>query len=142
MEMGSAAGLLPEISNLPVDAFLVDSTGRKQTHYQSNFILPKRVSKLHPFNKPNGDDMITKRKKWHLKDAKNRFTEVIRRAKEEGPQTITEYGKDSFVVLSAEDYKKLEPSDTSLVTFFRNSPLANSGVDLSRDKSFGRDFEL
>ncbi|AXJ00257.1 prevent-host-death family protein [Cyclonatronum proteinivorum] len=86
--------------------------------------------------------MITKRKKWHLKDAKNRFTEVIRRAKEEGPQTITEYGKDSFVVLSAEDYKKLEPSDTSLVTFFRNSPLANSGVDLSRDKSFGRDFEL
>lgn len=85
--------------------------------------------------------MITKSKKWQLQDAKNRFSELVRKASEEGPQTVTKHGKDSVVVLSAEDYRRLEPK-TSLIEFFQNSPLSKSDLDISRDKSTSRDVEL
>ncbi|NBC27692.1 MAG: type II toxin-antitoxin system prevent-host-death family antitoxin [Bacteroidetes bacterium] len=86
--------------------------------------------------------MITKTKKWQLQEAKNRFSEVVRKASEEGPQTVTKHGKDSVVVLSAEDYRKLEKPKTSLIEFFQKSPLSKLEVDLKRDKSTARSVEL
>lgn len=86
--------------------------------------------------------MIAKFKKWQLQEAKNRFSEVVRRAYEEGPQTVTKHGKDSVVVLSAEDYRKLEEPKTSLVDFFQSSPLSSVEVDLKRDKAPGRNIDL
>ncbi len=86
--------------------------------------------------------MNTKSKKWQLQEAKNRFSEVVRKASEEGPQTVTKHGKDSVVVLSAEDYRKLEQPKTSLVEFFQNSPLSEIEIDLTRDKSSSRKVEL
>jgi prevent-host-death family protein len=86
--------------------------------------------------------MIPKYKKWQLQEAKNRFSEVVRKASEEGPQTVTKHGKDSVVVLSAEDYRKLEQPKTSLVEFFQTSPLSKVEIDLKRDKSFSRQVDL
>lgn len=86
--------------------------------------------------------MITKSKKWQLQEAKNRFSEVVRKASEEGPQTVTKHGKDSVVVLSAEDYRKLEQPKTSLVEFFRKSPLSKIEIDLKRDTSPARNVDL
>ncbi|WP_199535597.1 type II toxin-antitoxin system Phd/YefM family antitoxin [Rhodohalobacter sp. SW132] len=86
--------------------------------------------------------MNTKSKKWQLQEAKNRFNEVVRKAFEEGPQTVTKHGKDSVVVLSAEDYRKLEQPRTSLVEFFQKSPLSEVEIDLTRDKSPSRKVEL
>ncbi len=86
--------------------------------------------------------MTTKSKKWQLQEAKNRFSEVVRKASEEGPQTVTKHGKDSVVVLSSEDYQKLEQPKTSLVEFFQKSPLSKVDLDLKRDKSPGRSVEL
>ena len=86
--------------------------------------------------------MITKSKKWQQQEAKKRFSEVVRKASEEGPQTVTKHGKDSVVVLSAEDYRRLEQSETSLVEFFQKSPLSKIELDLNRDKSPTRSVEL
>lgn len=86
--------------------------------------------------------MVTKTKKWQLQEAKNRFSEVVRKASEEGPQTVTKHGKDSVVVLSAEDYRKLEQPKTSLADFFQKSPLSKVKIDLTRDKSLSRNVEL
>jgi len=86
--------------------------------------------------------MITKSKKWQLQEAKNKFSEVVRKASEEGPQTVTKHGKDSVVVLSAEDYRKLEHPKTSLVEFFQKSPLSKVEIDLKRDTSPARSIEL
>lgn len=86
--------------------------------------------------------MITKSKKWQLQEAKNKFSEVVRKASEEGPQMVTKHGKDSVVVLSAEDYRKLEQPKTSLFEFFQNSPLSKVEIDLKRDKSPARSVEL
>lgn len=86
--------------------------------------------------------MITKSKKCQLQEAKNKFSEVVRKASEEGPQMVTKHGKDSVVVLSAEDYRKLEQPKTSLFEFFQNSPLSKVEIDLKRDKSPARSVEL
>ena len=83
-----------------------------------------------------------KRAKWQLQEAKNKFSEVVRKANEEGPQTVTKHGKDSVVVLSVEDYKKIEQPQTSLLEFFQHSPLASVELDLDRDKSPARDISL
>tara|TARA_R110002124_G_scaffold287092_1_gene470417 strand:- start:564 stop:818 length:255 start_codon:yes stop_codon:yes gene_type:complete len=80
--------------------------------------------------------------KWQLQEAKNKFSEVVRRATQEGPQTVTKHGKDSVVIVSAEDYKKIEQPKTSLLQFFQNSPLASVELDLDRDKSPARDISL
>jgi prevent-host-death family protein len=44
---------------------------------------------------------------WPVQDAKTRFSEVIERARLEGPQTITRHGAARAVVLSIEDYRTL-----------------------------------
>jgi prevent-host-death family protein len=46
---------------------------------------------------------------WKLQDAKARFSEVVRRAQSEGPQRVTVHGKDTVVILSAQDYAKVRP---------------------------------
>lgn len=81
-------------------------------------------------------------KKWHLQDAKNRFSEVVRKASEEGPQFVSKHGKESVVVLSIEDYRRLDRSGNSLVDFFQASPLASVKLDTKRDKSLSRDISL
>lgn len=86
--------------------------------------------------------MTVKSKKWQLQEAKNKFSEVVRRASEEGPQMVTKHGEDSVVVLSAEDFRKLEQPKSSLVEFFQNSPLSKVEIDVSRDKSFSRRVDL
>jgi prevent-host-death family protein len=43
---------------------------------------------------------------WKLQDAKARFSEVVRRAKSEGPQRVTIHGKDAVVVIAANEYEK------------------------------------
>lgn len=81
-------------------------------------------------------------KKWHLQDAKNRFSEVVRKASEEGPQFVSKHGKESVVVLSIEDYRKLDRPSNSLIDFFQQSPFASVELDPKRDKSFSRDISL
>jgi prevent-host-death family protein len=52
---------------------------------------------------------------WPLQDAKNRFSEVVQRARREGPQTVTLRGERAAIVLSASDYDALTANRPSLV---------------------------
>lgn len=49
---------------------------------------------------------------WKLQDAKARFSEVVRRARTEGPQRVTVHDKEAVVVVSAEEFAKGRPEDT------------------------------
>jgi antitoxin Phd len=80
--------------------------------------------------------------KWQLQDAKNRLSELVRKAREEGPQVITLHGRDAVVVVSANDYGKLSRPRGSLVDFFRKSPLMGVELDLIRSRDTGRRIEL
>ena len=52
---------------------------------------------------------------WQLQDAKNRFSELVQRAKREGPQTVTLRGERTAVVLSVEAYDALVADRPTLV---------------------------
>lgn len=73
---------------------------------------------------------------WQIQDAKNKLSEVIKRALKQGPQLITKHGEKTVVVISFAEYEKLRKSQGKLSEFFRASPLA--GIDLTRDKSLPR----
>ena len=79
---------------------------------------------------------------WSLQDAKNKFSEVVNNALRRGPQIITRRGVQTVVVLSYEEYQRLQKPQTDLVTFFRTSPLAEVKLDLRRDDSPPRDVSL
>ena len=85
-----------------------------------------------------GNSMI----KWQLQDAKNRFSELVRKAREEGPQVITLHGTDAAVVVSSKDYRRLSRPKGKLVEFFRKSPLVGVELKLKRDRDTGRKIEL
>lgn len=57
---------------------------------------------------------------WQLQDAKNRFSEVVNKAKREGPQTVTLRGDRAAVVVSAEDYDRLTAARPTLADHLLN----------------------
>ena len=79
---------------------------------------------------------------WQLQDAKNRLSEVVTRANQEGPQCITLRGKEAAVVLSVAEYRRLIRRQGPLSTFLRESPLLGETLDLTRSGDTGRDLEL
>jgi prevent-host-death family protein len=59
---------------------------------------------------------------WQIQEAKARFSELVQKAINEGPQTVTRHGKDAVVVLSVEQYKKLEARRPSLLEVLMSGP--------------------
>ena len=82
------------------------------------------------------------KKVWQLQEAKNKFSEVVDRAIEEGPQAVTRHGKQAVMILSVKDYEKMVRPADKLVDFFRNSPLHGVELDLKRNKDTSRELEL
>lgn len=85
---------------------------------------------------------------WSVAEAKARLSEVIERARTQGPQHVTRNGKDAVVVVSAETWAKqlenpgigfldalLDPSARVLATEEAESLFA-------RDKDIGRSIDL
>jgi prevent-host-death family protein len=79
---------------------------------------------------------------WQLQEAKNKFSELVEKAQHEGPQFVTKHGKESVVILSVEEYKKIVTPKSNLVQFIQTSPLSKALINIERDKSLGRDIEL
>ena len=80
--------------------------------------------------------------KWQLQEAKNKLSEVVRKARSEGPQVITLHGADAAVVVSAKDFVRLSQRKGKLVEFFRKSPLLGVDLDLARRRDTGRKIDL
>ena len=81
-------------------------------------------------------------RKWQLQEAKNKFSQLTRRALSEGPQMVTKRGKDCVIVVNAEDYTKDCSPENSLVDFLRHSPLAEVELEVFRSTDKGREVEL
>ncbi|MBF0431312.1 MAG: type II toxin-antitoxin system Phd/YefM family antitoxin [Fibrobacteria bacterium] len=77
---------------------------------------------------------------WQLQEAKSKFSELVKKAVSSGPQVVTKRGVNTIVILSVEDYKKLNKPKNSLVKFFEQSPRVN--LDITRSKEKGRDISL
>ena len=80
---------------------------------------------------------------WKLEDAKARFSELVRRARAEGPQRVTVRGKDAVVVIAVETLEKLLPPEKprqNLVDFLQGLDIGD--LDLTRGRDTGRDIAL
>jgi prevent-host-death family protein len=66
--------------------------------------------------------------KWNIEDARTKFSELVDRAVNEGPQLVTRNGKNAVVVISAQDWERRSRRRGDLVDFFANSPLREEGV--------------
>jgi prevent-host-death family protein len=83
--------------------------------------------------------------KWQMQHAKARFAELIRRAADEGPQVVTHRGADAAVVLSIDDYRRLQADRPSFVHHLLSGPKwDDETVELINDRSpdTGRDIDL
>ena len=84
-------------------------------------------------------------KTWKLEDAKNRFSELVRRALARGPQRVTRGGRDAVIVMSAVDYERLA-APVNLVDFLQRSPFAEALRDgeltLDRPRDVGREIRM
>lgn len=78
--------------------------------------------------------------RWNLEDAKARLSEVVRCAKETGPQLITQRGHDAVVVIAASEFAALTGGVTPLVDFMAGLNLGDLAID--RDPDAGRDVAL
>jgi antitoxin Phd len=79
---------------------------------------------------------------WPLKDQSDRLKQVVDEARRSGPQVITAEGQETAVVLSIEDYRRLQPPSENLADFLMNSPLRGSGIRIEREQDLGRDLDL
>jgi prevent-host-death family protein len=77
--------------------------------------------------------------RWKLQDAKARFSELVQRALDEGPQTVSRHGRDVVVVVSTEQFELLQRRQISLKDLLRSAPWHE--LEIERDKSPPREIE-
>lgn len=81
-------------------------------------------------------------REWQLQEAKNRLSQVVDLALNDGPQTITLRGKPAVMVVSYDEFKKLTQPQSSLSRFFEDSPLYGVELDLNRRADLPREVDL
>lgn len=77
---------------------------------------------------------------WQLQAAKQHLSELVERARGEGPQVVTKHGRPAVVVVSIEEYRRLR-GQPSLLEFIRRAPSFDL-LDLARASDAGRDVDL
>lgn len=79
---------------------------------------------------------------WTLAQAKDQLSEVVRRAIDDGPQTISVRGRETAVLLSKLQFEQLLAPDApaSLKELLLGMNL--DGVDLDRDQTPTRDLDF
>ena len=81
---------------------------------------------------------------WTLQDAKARLSEVLRRARTEGPQHVTVHGREEAVVLSADEFRTLRGNLTgqALIDALRACPYPDLDLDLPSERTPARAVDL
>ncbi len=80
---------------------------------------------------------------WRLEEAKARFSEVVRRAHDQGPQYVTVRGKQAVAVIDAAELERLLPASPEVVPLVQFlEGLHVEGLDLTRERDLGRDAPL
>jgi len=73
---------------------------------------------------------------WTVTRAKARLSELIERARHQGPQIITRNGKKAVVVVDAASWEQMQKRDRkgNFADFLLSSPLRGSGLEVTRLK--------
>jgi prevent-host-death family protein len=81
---------------------------------------------------------------WRLQDAKARFSELVRRVRSEGPQHVTVHGRDEVVVITADEFRRLQGERTggALIEAMQASPFRDIELGAERPRLPVRDVAL
>lgn len=81
---------------------------------------------------------------WRLQDAKARFSEVVRLARQAGPQRVTVRGRDAVVVVASEEYDRLRHPETgsALVRAMADPRIRDLDIEHPRITPSVRDVKL
>jgi prevent-host-death family protein len=60
--------------------------------------------------------------RWQVQEAKQRFSELLRRTREEGPQVVTKHGEEVAFVVDAVYYRQLTGVDVEFTDFLLHGP--------------------
>jgi prevent-host-death family protein len=75
-------------------------------------------------------------REWSIRDAKDHLSALIAAA-QRGPQAITKRGRQAAIVLSSDDYARLQRKAEPLTRFFFRAGLED--VQIERAKAAARD---
>jgi prevent-host-death family protein len=94
----------------------------------------------------NSTDQLPTRlpNRWPLQNAKARFSELVRRVKSDGPQHVTIHGHDEVVVISSEDFLRLNGKQTGqdLIDALQSSPHKDIDIEPQSAQMSVRDVVL
>ena len=77
---------------------------------------------------------------WRLRDARDRFSELVEKALTEGPQHVTRRGRPAVVVISEAEYRTLAEPRQSLADFLLSAPKVD--IEIERMNFKLRDVDL
>ncbi len=80
-------------------------------------------------------------RQWQLQDAKQRFSELIRSVRSDGPQFVTRHGRPVAVVIDIEEYRQLKGETQDFKAFLRAAPDLES-LPIERPREPARMVEL
>lgn len=78
---------------------------------------------------------------WQVQEAKQKFSQLVQRAIDEGPQVVTRHGEEVVVVLAAEEFRRLTGRILDFKEFLLSGPDLNE-LDLERVGDLPRDIDL
>lgn len=84
---------------------------------------------------------------WQVQEAKQRFSELVRRTLAAGPQKVTRHGEDVVVVIPAQDYERLTANRPDFKEFLMGAPEGlTEALELASasrpEEDFPREVEL
>jgi prevent-host-death family protein len=78
---------------------------------------------------------------WQLQEAKQRFSELVRRALEDGPQVVTRHRREAVVVVSMAEFRRLGGGGRDFKEFLCSAPDLER-LTIKRDRRVSRRVEL
>jgi prevent-host-death family protein len=78
---------------------------------------------------------------WQVQEAKQKFSELVQRALDEGPQVVTRRGEEVVVVIAASEFHRISRPRPDFKEFLLSGPDL-SLLDLERRRELPRDVEL
>lgn len=78
---------------------------------------------------------------WQLQEAKQKFSQLVRRAIEEGPQTVTRHGEEAVVVMSANEFRRMTGKKPDLKEVLLSGPPLDD-LELERSQELPREIDL
>ena len=127
--------------SVPARAQRTDAMRAHPAKHGEKIGAPKRRATQEPNPRPH--PRVAHPATWKLEEAKAKFSEVVRRAHDQGPQYVTVRGKQAVAIIDAAELERLLPANPAvlpLVQFLES--LYVEGLDLTRDRDLGREAAL